>query len=274
MLGVPLLIQGDVIGVLHVGTLTPRRFTRDDTQLLQMVADRAALGIERARVHDELVRLDRLKTSFVAFAAHELRTPAATVHGLSRALLRLGDDHPEQAAELRASLFEQSERLTRLVEQLLDLSRLDADLVLPEPEAVAARETLAEIAAAAAPGHAREVSVEVDEDSLTVDRQALERVVGNLVANAFRHGAPPVRITVGHRNGTVRIAVEDSGQGVPPQFVPRLFEPFEQHDRSRHAGSGLGLAIARSYARAHGGDLAYEPREPCGSRFVFTLPRA
>src|ERR671929_13681 len=80
-LGVPLLAQGQAIGVLHVGTLTPRKFTQDDEDLLLLVAERVAVAIERARLHEELILLDELRTNFVAIASHELRTPAASVYG-------------------------------------------------------------------------------------------------------------------------------------------------------------------------------------------------
>ena len=86
LLGVPLIVRGDAIGVLHVGTLTPRLFDDDDVELLQLVADRAALAIERARLHEDVVRLDELKLNFVAIASHELRTPAASVYGVAETL--------------------------------------------------------------------------------------------------------------------------------------------------------------------------------------------
>src|SRR6266404_6946099 len=82
MLGVPLIVRGDVTGVIHVGTLRPHEFTQDDVELLQLVAERAALAIEKARVHQDMVRLDEMKLNFVAIASHELRTPATSVYGL------------------------------------------------------------------------------------------------------------------------------------------------------------------------------------------------
>ena len=91
LLGVPLIVGDNVLGVLHVGTLEPRVFTEDDVELLQLVAARAALAIEKARVHDELVRLNQLKLNFVAVASHELRTPATSVYGITATLRDRGD---------------------------------------------------------------------------------------------------------------------------------------------------------------------------------------
>src|SRR5207237_2213770 len=86
MIGVPLLVRGVSLGVLHVGTLTPRQFTRDEVELLQLVAERVAIAIERAQLHEELIQLDQLKLNFVALASHELRTPAASVYRVLKTL--------------------------------------------------------------------------------------------------------------------------------------------------------------------------------------------
>src|SRR6478672_4790832 len=147
MLGVPLLIGADPIGVLHVGTLVPHQFSEADVELLQLVADRVALAIERARLHQETVRLDQLKANFVAIASHELRTPATSVYGVLTTLL---DRDAELSGELRRELLrvgvEQGERLRRLLEELLDLSRLDSKGVSVEPAPLALAGALRQIA--------------------------------------------------------------------------------------------------------------------------------
>jgi two-component system sensor histidine kinase MtrB len=107
-----------------------------------------------------------------------------------------------------------------------------------------------------------------------VDPSALDRMLSNLIANALRHGEPPVTVLAARRDTHLRLAVEDRGQGVRHEFVPRLFERFSRssESRGRTDGSGLGLAIARAYARAHGGDIAYEPAVPHGARFELVIP--
>jgi signal transduction histidine kinase len=107
-----------------------------------------------------------------------------------------------------------------------------------------------------------------------VDPNAFERIVSNLVTNALRYGRPPVTVRAERSDRHFRVAVEDRGPGVAPEFVPDLFERFTRSERTRERtrGTGLGLAIARSYARAHAGDLLYHEADPHGARFVLVLP--
>jgi signal transduction histidine kinase len=273
MLGVPLLLRHESIGVLHVGSLAPRDFTAADIELLELVAERAALAIEKARVFDDVVRLDQLKMNFVAVASHELRTPASAVYGILATLRERGPSLPEETRrELEETLWEQAVRMTRLIEQLLDLSRLDEHAIVLDPQPVVLRALLDDVARTAVREDKRDaVRVDVEADvAAVVDRHVVERVVSNLLVNAVRYGEPPVVVSAEHRDRHVRIAVQDAGGGVPPELVPRLFDRFEQGFQSQ--GSGLGLAIAKAYARAHGGDLVYDPTG-VGARFELILPR-
>ena len=274
MLGVPLMVDDDVLGVLHVGTLAPRVFTDDDKELLELVAARAALAIEKARIHDELVMLDQLKLNFVAVASHELRTPATSVYGIVATIREHGESLSAEArAELDETLWGQASRLKRLIEQLLDLSKLDANAIPIKPQTVSLRTLFEEIAtAAAAEGGEADIRIDVDEElEVVADRLALERILVNLVVNAFHHGRPPVVLSAVQRDGYLRLRVEDAGDGVPPDLVPRLFERFERGGAGD--GSGLGLAIAQTYARAHGGEVLYDPTTAGGARFELILPR-
>jgi signal transduction histidine kinase len=271
LLGAPLVARDDVIGVVHVGTLTPRKFTQQDIDLLQLAAERAGLAIERARVYDEIVRLDQLKVDFVAIASHELRTPAASVYGIAATLLQRDDElSTEQRKEFVQILWEQSERLRLLIEQLLDMSRLDSHAIALDPRQLRVRDVVDEVVAAVAANRADDVLVAVADDlDAIVDPVALDRVLSNLLVNALRHGAPPVVVSADRTDRHLRVAVEDEGGGIAPEVVPRLFDRFERGEEGH--GSGLGLAIARAYARAHGGDLLYDPRER-GARFELVLP--
>jgi signal transduction histidine kinase len=272
LLGVPLLVHGDVTGVLHVGTLKPRIFTDDDVRLLELVADRVALAIERARLHEELVVLDELKANFIAVASHELRTPAAAVYGALQTIVGRGEAlAPELREELVQTAYEQSDRMRRLLEQLLDLSRLDSRAMRVEPKALVLHSTLKKIAAEVVPKGAP-VSIDVPEDlAVVVDPLVLDRVIANVLGNAVRYGRPPVVVSAEAEDRHLRVAVDDSGSGVPPELEPRLFDRFVRQEHGQ-GGSGLGLAIARAYARAHGGDLFYERRKTGGARFELLLP--
>ena len=272
MLGVPLVVAGDTLGVIHVGTLLPRRFTSDDVELLELVANRVALAIERARLHERTVELDELKANFIAIASHELRTPATSVYGVLTTLF----ERDEQLDEgLRRELLqvgvEQGERLRRLLEELLDLSRLDARGVNIKPKPLVLANALGEIVSEALSTGAN-VEFDVPHDlTVVADRLVLDRVVSNLLINAVRYGAEPITLSAKAGDTHLRITVEDSGEGVSDDLRPRLFEPFARTD-SANAGSGLGLAIARAYARAHGGDLVYDPGVT-GARFELLIPQ-
>jgi signal transduction histidine kinase len=271
MLGVPLIVRGDVIGVLHVGTLSLRKFTKDDVELLNLVAERVALATERARLHEQVLMLDQLKANFVAVASHELRTPAASVYGaLATAMERRNELAPELREELLQVAYEQGDRLCKLLEQLLDLSRLDGRGLRVDPEPLVLRSVLSKIAADnVSNGHA--VRLEVPPDlAVIADPLVIDRVVSNLLVNAVRYGEPPIVVAAEQRDRHVRISVEDGGTGVPEDLRTRLFDRFERGDDAH--GTGLGLSIARAYARAHGGDLVYEPSDGA-SRFELLLPR-
>jgi signal transduction histidine kinase len=272
LLGVPLLLRDEVLGVLHVGTLVPRVFTTDDVELLQLVAERVALAIERARLHEEMVTLDQLKLNFVAIASHELRTPATAVYGVLATLVERGHELSDDVREtLLLAGYEQGERLRVLLEDLLDLSRLDAAAINVEPKPVVLH-TLVEGLARKAVPLGTDVDVRVAPDLAAVaDPTVIDRVLSNLLLNAVVHGQPPITVYAEQRDRHVRIAVEDCGTGVAPELRPRLFERFAR-GAEQAGGSGLGLAIARAYARAHGGDLVYDPRDG-GARFELLLPQ-
>jgi signal transduction histidine kinase len=257
-------------------------FGEEELNLLHTLGVLASLALDRARLFEaehlarlELERASQVKTRFVALAAHELRTPMTTIYGFVQTLhRRTGDLGDEQREQVWNTLSQQTERMANLIEQLLDLSRLDADAIEIVPAPLPVREVLEEIVLAATDDVD---AVEIDApEGLVVpaDRSALERIVGNLVTNAFRYGAPPVRIRAEQRDNQLAIVVEDAGNGVDPAFLPELFEPFTRSDRARAGaiGSGLGLSIARSYARAHGGNLVYEPARPHGARFRLVIP--
>jgi signal transduction histidine kinase len=272
MLGVPLLLADEALGVLHVGTLVHRKFDESDVELLQLVADRVALAIERARLHEQTVHLDQLKANFVAIASHELRTPATSVYGVLTTLATRGDDLPrELQRELILVGVEQGERMRRLLEELLDLSRLDAQGVEVDPKPLVLASVLDEIVAATV---ADDVTLKMDvpqDLAVVADRLVLDRVISNLLINAVRYGAEPISVSAESHNSLLTITVEDSGNGVAEEVRPRLFERFARTE-GPNVGSGLGLAIARAYARAHGGDLVYDPGER-GARFELIVPQ-
>ena len=258
-------------------------FGDEERKLLQALGSLTSLALDRSRLFSQereareaLEHADQLKSEFVALAAHELRSPVSAIYGISETIAeRKAQLPPGQLEALQAALTGQIRRLRELVEQLLDLSRLDAHAVTINPQRVRVRDRLEQIVHTVAPLDAATIGIEADAGlEAEVDVDALERIVSNLVVNACRYGEPPVVVRADEDGGVLHVVVEDSGPGVPDEFVPQLFDRFAR-DASRAAtvtGTGLGLAIARAYARAHRGEVSYRPAAPRGAAFELTLP--
>ena len=196
--------------------------------------------------------------------------------GLAENLSRVVRGKPEPLRlALRDALREQTTRMRHLIEQLLDLSRFDLAAIQVAPEPLRLRPKIEELVHTLAAARPEAVRIAIPPDlEAAVDQTALDRMLSNLVANALRHGEPPVTVTAARRDTHLRLAVEDQGEGVRREFVPRLFDRFTRssESRGRSDGSGLGLAIAQAYARAHGGDIVYEAAVPHGARFEVVIP--
>jgi signal transduction histidine kinase len=274
----PLVTDGRCIGFLGADR-SGRPLTLDAAQLdlLSTLSTLAAVFLEKALAHEELQRLDELKSQFIALASHELRTPAAVIHGIAQTLRMRGDAlDGEQLRKLQTTLHEQTDRMRRLVDQLLDLSRLEANGIRVAPQPLHVRPRVEELVLMVAEEHVGDVAVDISPElEAVVDANAFDRIVSNLLVNAFRYGSAPVAVRAEQGDHHFRLHVEDRGSGVPPEFVPRLFERFTRgHAGPRErGGAGLGLAIAKSYANAHGGDLFYHGAEPHGACFELVLPR-
>lgn len=284
-------VGGDVrrfgfpFGTLVVATSTFAPFFGDEERkLLTALGSFTSLALDRARLFGQeqdarraLERADQLKSEFVALAAHELRSPVGAIYGISETVAERRDQlRPDQLEELQDALRSQIRRLREVVEQLLDLSRLDAEAVEIRPQRIRVRDRLAQIVESVAPlESSSRIGIEVDPAlEADVDVAALERIVSNLLVNACRYGEPPVVVRAAQEEGVLHVTVEDSGPGVPDEFVPLLFDRFARSAASegKATGTGLGLAIARSYARAHHGDVSYRHAETRGAAFELTLP--
>jgi signal transduction histidine kinase len=279
---IPLLVEGRCLGHL-LGEGCTRPLDELDLHLLSTIGLVAGVFVSKAeqyeelqRALEELRRADEHKDQFVSIASHELRTPIAVVYGIATTMVARGDElGRRQLHELRQALLEQSVRLHDLTEQLLDLSRFDAGRIRVHLRPFSPHESVEALLPRIAPDRLGDVQVEIDPAvELVSDPDAFERVVGNLIGNALKYGAPPVFVHGGcDLEGTFRLAVEDRGPGVPSQFVPRLFDRFTRADETRHSGdgAGLGLAIAQEFAEAVGAELDYEQAEPRGARFVLEV---
>jgi signal transduction histidine kinase len=273
---VPLISEARCLGFLCADR-GGREFTLDDDELelLTTIGTFTAVFLEKAIEQSELRRLNELKSQFIALASHELRTPAATIYGISATLENRWDKlSAEHRTELRRVLHQQAERLRRLVDQLLDLSRVEAGAATLVPERRSLREHLEELVAIVTAERRRDVSLDIPRDlEAVVDSDVFDRIMSNLLSNALRYGKPPVSVRARQRDSELHVLVEDRGPGVPAEFIPNLFERFARAATTQSVeGAGLGLAIAQSYARIHGGQITYERAEPRGARFHLRLP--
>jgi signal transduction histidine kinase len=216
---------------------------------------------------------------FVANAAHELRTPLTAIRGSLEVLMRGAQDDPATAARLTQGMYREVVRLSRLSEQLLDLSRVGATTsVHKRPVAIAA---FFDNFLSQARLLARDRTVTLEPGpavTLLADPDALTEMLFNLVDNAVQHTDEGGVITLGWRTTpeAVQLWVADDGEGIPAADLPHIFEPFYRGDSSRsrrQGGSGLGLALVRALAQAHGGRVSVESQPGQGAKVTITLPR-
>jgi two-component system phosphate regulon sensor histidine kinase PhoR len=228
----------------------------------------------------QLRQLESVRRDFVANASHELRTPVASIRSAVETLQGAMDD-PEAARSFLQMIARNATRLHQLVEDLLDLSRIESRELRLAPESM----ELGALADQMGRGFARQaqekgIRIEVGEGReirVDADRRALEQVLGNLLDNAVKYCPPGSRIRVhAAREGAyVRIHVADDGPGIAAEYLPRLFERFFRVDagRSRElGGTGLGLAIVKHLVEAMGGQVRAESEPGRGAEFSFTLP--
>jgi two-component system phosphate regulon sensor histidine kinase PhoR len=234
-------------------------------------------------LHDitELQQLERVRQTFVANVSHELRTPLSVIRANTEALLDGALDDPDAAREFLSATGRHADRLTRLVTDLLDLSRIEAGQLGLQPRAFSVlplvEQVLSSMAAVAAE---RQISLEARVPQLVdviADVSALEQVLLNLVDNAIKYGRAggSVWVTAVQLDGTAQIQVKDDGPGIDPAHHERLFERFYRVDvgRSRDVGgTGLGLAIVKHLVTGMGGTISVRSREPEGTVFSVQLP--
>jgi signal transduction histidine kinase len=231
------------------------------------------------RMSEELENLESSRRDLVANVSHELKTPIAAIRAHVENLL---DGVEQPNPETLQVMLSQSERLGRLVEQLLDLSNLESGEVPLHREAVPLAplvgQVVSEIRVARADRRVR-IEDEFPEDlpAVDADRERVHQVLFNLVDNAVRFtpDGGTVRVTAERHNGAIQVRVADTGTGISPEHLPRLFERFYRADVARtreEGGTGIGLAIARSVVEAHGGRIRAESELGRGSVFTFDLP--
>lgn len=215
---------------------------------------------------------------FVADASHELRTPLSTIRTNAEFLRERPDATESDRAEAIADVASEAERMSRLVDGLLVLARADAGVAVERRPVDVRAVATEEARRITPPGRARDETQDVRVTShgaalVSGDPDALGRAVRILLDNAFRHGRPPVDLSIAERDGRVRIEVRDAGPGLPPGSEDHVFERFYRADPARSGeGSGLGLSIARAVVEAHGGTIRATNAEGGGAAVTIELP--
>jgi PAS domain S-box-containing protein len=293
-LTVPLAARGRVVGVMSLVTTSEsqRRYGKAELALAEELGGRAALAIENAMLYQEALHArveadeaNRTKAQFLATMSHELRTPLNAIGGYTQ-LLELGVHGPIAPAQAEAleRVRRNQQHLLSLINDVLNFAKIEAGHLTYDLERVTVRELLSRLEPLVTPQLAarslRYESVECDPElAVTADAEKANQVLINLVSNAikFTEAGGSVRILCGADESRVRIAVADTGIGIPEDRLEAVFEPFVQVMRGpghRPDGTGLGLAISRDLARGMGGDLRVESVVNVGSTFELLLPRA
>ena len=277
----PLVARGRLLGVISFLTVrSGRRFERLDLGLVEELARRAALAMDNAELYRRAEEASRAKDEFLATVSHELRTPLASILGWTR-LLRRGGLSPEKQTRALDTLERNARAQTRLVEDLLDVSRIVSGKTRINVETA----DLGRIVEAAidsirpgAEGRGIQLQASVEPCTLSGDPERLHQILWNLLSNAvkFTPRGGRVSVSLAVRERTAVLMVSDTGQGIPAEFLPHVFERFRQADATTtraYGGLGLGLAIVRHLVELHGGMVsASSPGEGQGATFTVQLP--
>ncbi|NMO18216.1 GAF domain-containing protein [Pyxidicoccus fallax] len=282
---VPLEMRGQTQGALMFVT-SRRSYDVRDLELARELARRAALAIDNARLYREARQAIRLREEFLSIASHELKTPITALQLQVQSLLRGGlERSPESPAPERLrrgleAVGRQVKRQTKLIDELLDMSRISAGRLELSPEPLDLGTLVREVAERFEPELARTDTklhlVLATEACGQWDRLRLDQVLTNLLSNAVKYGrGNPVRVELSATGDRVRMEVRDGGIGIAAEHLPRLFHRFERAVSERnYGGFGLGLWITRQIVEAMGGHITVRSEPGVGSTFTVELPRA
>jgi signal transduction histidine kinase len=286
---VPMVVRGEIVGALHERSANGGGLDDERGELLRGLADQLGLVLESARLRADqaatvqrLRELDEMKSDFVAITSHELRTPLSGIRGFVDMLRRRGSDLTiDQRDEYLSIVLTQTDRLIRLVEDLLVVSRVEAGKLSLEPTEVEVRQLLEHVTNGLGEAAA---SVRIEEGTeapvrMVADPNRLIQVLTNLVHNAVKFSPAGATVALRWRTsaeGTVSFDVVDPGPGIPESEVGRIFERFHQRESSltHTEGFGLGLYIAKLLTEAMGGWIDVSSAVGEGSTFTITLPSA
>ena len=284
-LGAPIVGRRGVFGNLYLTEkLGGGYFTQDDEHIVVLLAAQTAAAVDNARLHEESARLleevqqlHRSRERFFAMVNHELRNSLAATYGWAEMLVRKKD--PTTLPHAAFEVLESAEQAIGLINDLLDLSRLDEDRLRPvirsvDPAAVL-RRAVGRVTPAASAKRARVITdLEAQVPDCRTDASRLEQILVNLLGNAIRHAPEDseVRLSLGTGDGKIVVTVEDQGGGITPDDVERIFDIYVTKATEEGHGVGLGLPLSRRLARLLGGELKAVSHSGRGARLVLELP--
>ena len=279
---VPLTVGGRVIGMLTFGATGPRRqYDGSDLALAEEIARRAAVAIDHARLYREAKAATRARDDMIGIVSHDLRNPLHTITLSSDFLLEMAPEGevPQTLRKQLEVIRRAAKTANKLIADLLDVTRIEAGRLVVKPRPITAVAVLAEVAEDFMPLAAeKEVELQIvypPADLCAIaDRDRLRQVFSNLVGNALKFTPSGGRITISAAQvgEGVRFAVADTGQGISPEQLARVFDRFWQASRTDGRGVGLGLSIAKGIVEAHGGQMSVSSEPGKGSTFEFTVP--
>ncbi len=293
LLGVPLIVNERVIGVVHVGMRQKRIFTKQDVEILQRVADRLALAIEHAslyeetqRAHQALQEHSRLleemyqqQASFIAVVSHEFRTSLTGIQGFSE-LLRTEQLAPEQVQDFSSDIHEDAIRLLRMINDLLDLEKMREGKETLHLEQVNIVELLREQVVrsqATTREHSFHLITDENIQKIEGDRDKLSQVIANLLSNAIKYSPQggPITLRIAKEAAAIHLQMQDQGIGIPAMALDKIFHIYNRiySDRTRYIqGTGLGLSIVQHITQLHSGKVWAENAQKKGTIFHVVLP--
>ena len=282
---VPIRYEDRMVGLLDLRSSRGVSFRPGHIEFAGRLADHAVAAIQNARLYEQVHLANRAKTEFVSFVAHELRTPMTSIRGYADMLLKgMFGPLPEQQAQFVETIHNNVERMQILVSDLQDVSRIETGMLrmAMQPSALAdALESALQATQGQIEARSQQLTVEMPDDLPLVhaDPSRLTQILINLLSNAYKYTPEggDIRVQVSLRDGYVHCAVSDTGIGISPEDLAKLFTKFFRSEDSavrEMPGTGLGLCIVKSIVELQGGEMEVESQVGEGTTFTFTVPVA